>query len=102
MFFKLKNNIEIVKLLFHYANKNNIDIEIIIHWGLSVSRATCNNNIDIVKLPIEYANKNNIELIINLQINNGSYPLLWAVTNNNIDIINLIIIIQIKLILFWI
>ena len=73
-----KNNIEIVKLLIDYANKNNIVLKINKQDNnecYPLLWATDNNNIEIVKLLIDYANKNNIVLKINEQNNNEFYPL---------------------------
>ncbi|KAL6632930.1 ankyrin, partial [Neocallimastix sp. 'constans'] len=89
-----KDNIEMIKLLIDYANKNNIVLKINErenNGDYPLFRATFNNNTEIVKLLIDYANKKNVVLKINEQNNNGNYPLLRATYKDNTEIVKLLI-----------
>ncbi|OUM66129.1 hypothetical protein PIROE2DRAFT_59578 [Piromyces sp. E2] len=101
-----QNNIEMVKLLLIYAEKNNITL--LIDEFCSIRHdfnnyddfplllAIKNNNIEIVKLLIKYAEDHHI--ILNIKKIRNSYiyenyvfPLLSATKNDNVEMVKLII-----------
>ena len=89
-----RNDIEMVKLLIEYANKNNIALELNdknIQGHNPLIWAILRNNIEMVQLLIDYANKNDIVLEINEKNNDGVNPIFWAIDNNNLEIFRLLV-----------
>jgi len=89
------NNVEIVKLLMEYANRNNIVLNIndkdkeYHHYPLYNAVAE-GNNIEMVELLMNYANEKGIILAMGDNIA-GKNPLSWAIAQNNFEIVKLIL-----------
>jgi len=89
-----KNNVEIMKLLIDYANKNNITLELnkkTENGNYPFLLACYNNNNEMVQLLIDYAIKNNIVLELNERYRNGMYPLYCTCHENNIETMKILI-----------
>ena len=84
-----RNNVEMIKLLIQYADKNNIILTIneknYIGGYPVLLNFEYNYNTELLQLLIDYANRNNIVLDIISEDNGGDYPLLWSTIYNNTE-----------------
>jgi len=89
------NVVNNIKLLFEYANRNNIILDINNQcnkfYDYPLCAITRGNYIEVLELFIEYANRNNIILDINDKYSDEKFPLRSILYNNSIEMLKIFI-----------